>query len=49
MVRWAVLLVLMVIVSLLVVAGLNDTIGSIVIGFFIALTDLIFRKPKGIN
>ena len=49
-IRWIVLLFLMFIVSVLVViAGLNNTIGTIIIGFFISLTDLIFRKPKKIN
>lgn len=44
--KWAVLLFLMFVVSLfVVVGGLNDTIGTIIIGFFISLTDLIFGKP----
>lgn len=46
-IRWLILLILMSIVALLVViVGLNDTIGTIIIGFSIALTDLIFKKPK---
>ncbi|HZK33144.1 MAG TPA: hypothetical protein VFC60_01470 [Tissierellaceae bacterium] len=46
-IRWIVLMVLMLTIALLVViAGLNDTVGTIIISFFIALTDLIFRKPK---
>lgn len=49
-IRWIVLLILMFTVSLLVViAGLNNNIGTIIIGFFIALTDLIFMKPKKTN
>lgn len=46
-IRWIVLLVLMSIVSILVVyAGLNHTVGATIVGFFIALTDLIFKKVK---
>lgn len=49
-IRWIVLLILMLIIALLVViVGLNDTIGTIIIGFFIALTDLIFKKPNKIT
>lgn len=44
-IRWIVLLVLMSIVSILVVyAGLNHTVGATIVGFFIALTDLIFKQ-----
>lgn len=49
-IRWIIILILMFIVSILVViVGLNDTLGTISIGFFIALTDLIFRKPRKTN
>lgn len=49
-IRWIVQLFLMFIVSVLVVnGGLNDTIGTISVGFFIALTDLVFSKPKKIS
>ena len=50
LIKWIVLLFLMTIVSVLVViGGMNDTIGTIIIGFFISLTDLIFGKPKRIK
>lgn len=49
-IRWIVLLILMLIIALLVViVGLNDTIGTIIIGFFIALTDLIRRNKRGLG
>ena len=48
--KWIVLLSLMFIVSLFVVnLGMNDTLGTIIIGFFISLTDLIFGKPMRRN
>lgn len=44
-IRWMVLVFLMTIVSIIVVAsGLNDTLGKIIVGFLIALTDLAFKK-----
>ena len=49
-IRWIVLLLLLVIIAIfIVVVGLNDTIGTIISGFFISLTDLMFSKPKKIN
>ena len=46
-IRWGVLLFLIVVISIIVVVGgFNDTVGSIIVGFFISLTDFIFRKPK---
>ena len=46
-IKWIVLLVLISIVSILVVyAGLNHTLRASIIGFFIALTDLIFKQTK---
>ena len=46
-VRWIVLMILAVLFSIIVVfGGLDDTIGSIIIGFFISFTDFIFKKPK---
>ncbi len=49
-IRWIIMIVIMTIISVLVVmVGLNDTIGKIIIGFFISFTDLILRKPKQIN
>ena len=49
-VRTIVLFLIMFTVSVLVVmAGLNDTLGSIIIGFFISLTDLIFIRSKIID
>lgn len=48
-IKWTVLMFLIIIVSALLVAGLNDTIGTIIIGFCISITDLTFAKPKRIN
>ena len=49
-IRWIVLFILMVFVSLIVViGGLNETLGIVIIGFFISFTDLIFDKPKSVN
>lgn len=49
-VRWIVLLLLMIMFSIIVVSGgLNDTIGTIIIGVFISLTDFILMKPKKIK
>lgn len=46
-VRWMVQLFLMIIVAVVFVySGFNDTIGNIIIGFIIALTDLVFSKSK---
>ena len=43
--RWMVLLSLMLLISVVVViGGLNETVGTILVGFFISLTDLIFGK-----
>jgi len=49
-IRWTVLLVLIFTVTLFVViAGLNKTIGTIIIGFLIALTNFILMNPKKAN
>lgn len=46
-IRWIVLLILIIIISVLVViVGLNETVGTIIIGFLISLTDLIFTQHK---
>lgn len=46
-IRWIVLLILMFLISILVVVGgLSNTIGTIMVGFFIALTDLIFIRKN---
>ena len=45
-IKWIVLLTLMLLVSVaVVIGGLNDGVGTIIIGFFISLTDLVFGKP----
>ena len=49
-VRTMVLFLIMFVISVLVVMyGLNDTLGSIIIGFFISFTDLIFIRSKIID
>lgn len=46
-IRWIVLLILILIVSLFVViGGLNNIVGTIIVGFFIAFTDFIFMKAN---
>ena len=50
LIKWIVLFLLMIVISILVViAGLNNTLGTIIIGFFISFTDFIFDKPEKIN
>ena len=49
-IRWMVLLSLMIIFSIIVViGGLNDTVGTIIIGILISLTDFILKKPKAVK
>lgn len=49
-IKWIFLFLLMVIVSVIVViGGLNDRLGTIIIGFCISFTDFIFDKPKGMK
>lgn len=49
-IRCTVLLFLMFILSIItVIGGMNDTIGTIIIGFLIAFTDLVFSKTKRTN
>lgn len=46
-IRWTIQVAFMFMMAIIVVvAGLNDTIGSIIIGFFLALTELVFRKAN---
>lgn len=45
-VRWVILVVIITIITLLVVNGLNDIIGTIIIGFFMSLADIALNKPK---
>lgn len=48
-IRWTVLLFLISISAVLIIIGSNEIIVTIISGFFIALTDLIFSKPKKMN
>ena len=47
LIRWVIQLILIILVSVIVViGGLNDTVGTVFIGFLISFIDFLLRKPK---
>lgn len=46
-VKWGIILILITIISgFVTVIGLNETVGTIIIGFFISFIEFIFKNPE---